>query len=73
MWQHLLLQNFFSIFDSSLFGNTRFSTSGANEVQSHILFLNHKGLVQRWLHLEGKKARVRRFYKLKRTSKGKLY
>lgn len=56
MWQHLLLQNLFSIFDSSLFGDARFSPSGANEVQSHILFLNHKGLVQRWLHLEGKKA-----------------
>ncbi len=60
MWQHLLLQNLFSIFDSSLFGDTRFGPSGANEVQSHILFLNHKGLIQRWLHL-WKKSRECRY------------
>lgn len=52
MWQHLFLQNFFSVFDSSLFCHSRLSSSGTNEVQSHVLLLDHKSFVQRWLHLQ---------------------
>lgn len=50
--QHLLLQNFFGIFDSSLFRHARFGSSGADKVQRHILFLDDKSFIQRRLHLE---------------------
>lgn len=52
VWQHLFLQNFFGIFDSSLLCHTWLCSSGTNEVQGHILFLNYKSFIQRWLHLQ---------------------
>lgn len=52
MWQHLFLQNLFGIFDSPFLSHTWFCSSGTNKVQSHILFLNYKSFIQRWLHLE---------------------
>lgn len=52
VWQHLFLQNLFGVFDSSFLSHARFCSSGTNKVQSHILFLNYKSFIQRWLHLE---------------------
>lgn len=52
MWQHLFLQNFFGIFYSSFFCHARFGSSGTDEVQRHILLLDHKRFIQRRLHLE---------------------
>jgi hypothetical protein len=47
--QHFLLQNFLGVTDSRLFGHSRLGPAGADEVQGHMLFLDHEGLVQTWL------------------------
>lgn len=52
MREEFLLEDIFGILDSLFLGHTRLGPPHADKVQSHILFLDYKGLIQRWLELE---------------------
>lgn len=51
MGQHLLLQDFLGVLDPPLLGHAWFGSTGSDEVQSYVLLLDDKGLVQGRLHL----------------------
>lgn len=51
MRQKLLLENVFGILNSFLSGHTWLGSPHSNKVESNILFLNHKSLIQRGLQL----------------------
>ena len=58
MGQHLLLQHLLGILDPPLLGDAGLGTSGADEVESHILLLDHEGLIQRGFYLTDRVIRI---------------
>ena len=50
--EELLLEDVFGILDSLLPGHSRLGPTNTNEIESHVLLLNNKGLIQRGLELE---------------------
>lgn len=55
VWQQLFLQDVLGILDPLLPGHTGLGPTDTNEVQGHVLLLDHEGLVQRWLQLRQRK------------------
>ena len=53
MRQHLFLQHLFGVLDSPLLGDAWLGTTGPDEVQRHVLLLDHKRLIQGRFHLRG--------------------
>ena len=54
--QQLLLQDVLGILDPVLASHTRLCPTNTDEVESNVLFLDHKGLVQRRLQLQTKES-----------------